>query len=454
MNIVILAAGLGKRMHSKLPKVLQPLAGRPMLDWVLESASPLAPQGTVVVVGHGAELIRERYADRPGVRFALQSEQLGTGHALRCALPQIDPADPATLVCLGDVPLLKRATLERMREKAADGALVLLTVNLENPAGYGRIIRSAEGAVIAIVEEKDADAAQKAVHEVNTGIMVLPTARLEKWLGELGNANAQGEYYLTDLIGFAARDGVRIETAQPDHAWEVEGVNSKAQLAALERTYQRTVAEGLMERGVTLIDPARIDVRGELTCGNDVEIDVGCVFEGRVVIGNGVKVGPYCVIRDTEIKDGAEILAFSHFDGAVVGPECRVGPYSRLRPGAELAGGNHIGNFVEVKKSTVGLGSKVNHLSYIGDATVGARVNIGAGTITCNYDGVNKFRTVIGDDAFIGSDTQLIAPVEVGAGATLGAGTTLARNAPAGKLTLSRARQVTVEGWKRPVKKQ
>lgn len=454
MNIVILAAGKGKRMHSRLPKVLQPLAGRPMLDWVLESVSPLAPQGTTVVVGHGAEIVRERYAGRKGVRFALQSEQLGTGHALRCALPQIDPEDPSTLVCLGDEPLLKRSTLERMREKAAGGALVLLTVSLENPSGYGRIIRSAAGDVIAIVEEKDADAAQKAVHEVNTGIMVLPTARLEKWLSELGNANAQGEYYLTDLIGFAVRDGVRIEAVQPDHVWEVEGVNSKAQLAALERTYQKTEAERLMERGVTLIDPARIDVRGELICGEDVEIDVGCVFEGRVVIGSGVRVGPYCVIRDTEIRDGAEILAFSHFDGAVVGPECRVGPYSRLRPGAELEGGNHIGNFVEVKKSTVGLGSKVNHLSYIGDATVGARVNIGAGTITCNYDGVNKFRTVIGDDAFIGSDTQLIAPVKVGAGATLGAGTTLARNAPAGKLTLSRARQVTVEGWKRPVKKQ
>lgn len=452
MNIVILAAGMGKRMHSKLPKVLQPLAGRPMLDHVLDAVEGFAEVKTVVV-GHCAEVVRKRYEGRGDLQFVMQMPQQGTGHALMQAWPVLDRTESQTLVCLGDVPLLSAETVRRMFEEAQKSEFVLLTIEMENPKGYGRIVRDAEGGVKAIVEEKDATYEERLIREVNTGIMVLPTARLETWLGALRNDNAQNEYYLTDLVGFAAAEGVRIATVHPDHAYEVEGVNSKAQLATLERTWQRVQADRLLESGVTLIDPSRIDIRGDLICGQDVEIDVGCVFEGRVELGDGVRVGAYSVIRNTKVEDGVEILPFCHFEGATVGCKSRIGPYSRLRPGAELTGNNHIGNFVEVKKSVIGQDSKVNHLTYIGDADVGARVNVGAGTITCNYDGVNKFRTVIGDDAFIGSDTQLIAPVEVGAGATIGAGTTLTRNAPAGKLTLSRARQMTIEGWTRPVKK-
>ncbi len=452
MNIVILAAGMGKRMHSKLPKVLQPLAGRPMLDHVLDAVEGFADVKTVVV-GHCAEVVKKRYEGRADLQFAMQMPQQGTGHALMQAWPVLDRTESQTLVCLGDVPLLSAGTVRRMFEEAQKSEFVLLTIEMENPKGYGRIVRDSEGGVKAIVEEKDATYEERLIREVNTGIMVLPTARLETWLGALRNDNAQNEYYLTDLVGFATADGVRIATVHPDHAYEVEGVNSKTQLANLERTWQRVQADRLLDSGVTLIDPSRIDIRGDLICGQDVEIDVGCIFEGRVELGDGVRVGAYSFIRNTKIENGVEILPFCHFDGATVGCSSRVGPYSRLRPGAELTGNNHIGNFVEVKKSVIGQDSKVNHLTYIGDADVGARVNVGAGTITCNYDGVNKFRTIIGDDAFIGSDTQLIAPVEVGAGATIGAGTTLTKNAPAGKLTLSRARQMTIEGWTRPVKK-
>lgn len=454
MNVVILAAGMGKRMRSRLPKVLQPLAGRPMLDHVLDATEGLSQSPRVVVVGHGAETVMAHCEGRTDVAFALQAEQLGTGHALRAALPQIDPAAPQTLVCLGDVPLLSRATLGRVADEAAEGGLVLLTVELDDPTGYGRILRDAEGRVRSIVEEKDATPEEKRVREVNTGIMCLPTARLAQWLAALSPANAQGEYYLTDVIDLAAREGVRISAVHPQHVWEVEGVNSKAQLAELERVWQRAQASALLDAGVTLLDPTRIDVRGRLECGRDVEIDVNCVFEGEVKLADGVRVGANCVLRNCVVDEGVEILPFCHIDGAHVGAGGRVGPYSRLRPGAELMGGNHIGNFVEVKKSNVGLGTKINHLTYIGDADVGARVNIGAGTITCNYDGVNKFRTVIGDDAFIGSGTELVAPVTVGAGATIGAGSTITRAAPDGKLTLSRTRQVTVEGWQRPVKKR
>lgn len=453
MNIVILAAGMGKRMHSRLPKVLQPLAGRPMLDHVLDAVDGLAPIKTVVV-GHCADEVQRRYEGRTDLQFALQMPQQGTGHALKQAWPLLDRGESQTLVCLGDVPLLSGRTIGRMLEEAGRSEFVLLTIEMSDPKGYGRIVRNAEGSVRAIVEEKDATEEERRIREVNTGIMVLPTARLEAWLRALKNDNAQKEYYLTDLVGLAAADGVRIAAVHPDHPYEVEGVNSKVQLAALERTWQRVQAERLLEGGVTLVDPDRIDIRGELICGQDVEIDVGCIFEGRVELGNGVRVGAYSVMRNTTVEDGVEILPFCHFEGASVGLNSRVGPYSRLRPGAELTGNNHIGNFVEVKKSVIGKDSKVNHLTYIGDADVGARVNVGAGTITCNYDGVNKFRTVIGDDAFIGSDTQLIAPVEVGAGATIGAGTTLTKNAPAGKLTLSRARQMTIDGWTRPVKKK
>ena len=453
MNIVILAAGMGKRMRSRLPKVLQPLAGRPMLDHVLDATEGFSDSPRVIVVGHGAGDVKAHLAGRSDVAFALLEPQLGTGHALRQALPALDMSDPRTLVCLGDVPLLARETIERIREAAREADLVLLTVDLENPTGYGRILRDAEGAVLGIVEEKDATPEERRIREVNTGIMCLPTERLETWLSALTAGNAQGEYYLTDVIGLAAREGARITTVRPGSVREVEGVNSKVQLAALEREWQRELARRLLEAGVTLADPERIDIRGSLECGRDVSIDVNCVFEGRVRLADGVRVGANCVLRDAQVDEDVEILPFCHIEGARIGAAGCIGPYSRLRPGAELAGGNHIGNFVEVKKSTVGAGTKINHLTYIGDADVGARVNVGAGTITCNYDGVNKFRTRIGDDAFIGSGTELVAPVEIGAGATIGAGSTITRRAPENMLTLARSRQTTIEGWTRPVKK-
>lgn len=450
MNIVILAAGMGKRMRSRLPKVLQPLADKPMLEHVIEKARLLGSNNRlIVVIGHGAEAVKAYFEKDKDITFALQAEQLGTGHALLQALPYCDPNEP-TLVLLGDVPLIRPETLKDLIQAAGSG-VGLLTVRLDNPKGYGRIVRQ-KGAVCAIVEEKDATDEQRAINEVNTGIMVLPTRYLERWLNELGNENAQGEYYLTDVIARAVSEAIAVNSATAQTATEVEGVNNKVQLAALERAYQKENALRLMNDGVTLIDPDRIDVRGELICGKDVTIDVGCIFSGKVILGDGVRVGAYCVLKDVEIGEGTEILPFCHFDGAQVGKEARLGPYSRLRPGTTLADQTHIGNFVEIKKSVVGLGSKVNHLSYIGDTDMGARVNIGAGTITCNYDGVNKFRTTILDDAFIGSDTQLVAPVTVGKGATLGAGTTLTKNAPDGELTIARARQMTIKGWKRPTK--
>lgn len=453
MNIVILAAGMGKRMRSQLPKVLQPIAQKPMIDHVLDKARAIEGEHRIiVVVGHAADVVKNHLKDNHDIQFALQAEQLGTGHALMQALPLCEPDKP-TLVLLGDVPLIETQTLETLIKEAGN-ELGLLTVKLDNPTGYGRIVREANGAVCAIVEEKDADAEQRKINEVNTGIMVLPTNRLDEWLSALKNENAQGEYYLTDVIGMAVANQVTVHTACASSAVEVEGVNSKIQLAALERAYQEKQAQRLMAEGVTLIDPRRIDVRGELICGRDVTIDVGCVFSGRVVLKDGVTVGAYCVLKDVELAQGVEVKPFCHFDGAVVGEKAILGPYTRLRPGTTLAEQTHIGNFVEIKKSVVGVGSKVNHLSYIGDTDMGAGVNIGAGTITCNYDGVNKFRTTIKDNAFIGSDTQLVAPVTVGEGATLGAGTTLTRDAPGGKLTISRARQTVIEGWKRPVKKQ
>ena len=452
MNIVILAAGMGKRMRSRLPKVLQPLADKPMLEHVIEKARLLGSDNRlIVVVGHGAEAVKSYFAQASDLIFALQAEQLGTGHALLQALPYCDPEKP-TLVLLGDVPLIRPQTLQDLVNAAGDH-VGLLTVCLDNPKGYGRIVRR-DGEVCAIVEEKDATPQERLISEVNTGIMVLPTRHLERWLNELGNQNAQGEYYLTDVIARAVSEGVPVKTARSTSATEVEGVNNKVQLAALERAFQKENALRLMNDGVTVIDPERIDVRGELVCGKDVTIDVGCIFSGRVVLGDGVKIGAYCVLKDVEIGAGTQELPFCLFDGAQVGQDARLGPYSRLRPGTSLADQTHIGNFVEIKKSVVGLGSKVNHLSYIGDTDMGARVNIGAGTITCNYDGVNKFRTTIMDDAFIGSDTQLVAPVTVGKGATLGAGTTLTKDAPDGELTLARARQTTIKGWKRPTKKQ
>ena len=452
MNVVILAAGKGKRMVSDLPKVLHPLAGKPLLAHVVDTVRELGAARTCVVYGHGGELVRDAL-DAPDLAWARQEPQLGTGHAVLQALPQIGVSPAPTLVLYGDVPLTRASTLRRLIDAAGDDALGLLTAHLENPHGYGRIVR-VDGNVTRIVEEKDADDAERAICEINTGILVAPTAALARWLPTLGNRNAQGEYYLTDIVALAVAEGMPVVTASPDAAWETEGVNSKVQLAALERVHQRCIADALLVAGVTLADPARIDVRGGLSCGRDVSIDVGCVFEGRVDLADGVSVGAHCVLKDCRVGPGARIAPFCHIDGAAIGAQSVVGPYARLRPGADLGRDVHIGNFVEVKNATIADHSKANHLAYLGDATIGSRVNVGAGTITCNYDGANKFRTVIEDDVFIGSDTQLVAPVTVGRGATLGAGTTLTADAPPDQLTLSRARQVSIAGWKRPVKQK
>ena len=450
MNIVILAAGMGKRMYSDLPKVLHPVAGRPMLAHVLDTARALSPSRLVVVVGHGAARVREAVA-ADDVAFAEQAQQLGTGHAVMQALPLLDDNQP-TLVLYGDVPLTSAATLQALVAEAGARRFGVLTVEMPDPTGYGRIVRDAAGSIVRIVEQKDASEAEKAIREINTGIIVCPTGHLRKWLSTLRNDNAQGEYYLTDTVERAVADGVETVSAQPAAVWETLGVNSKLQLAEVERIHQGNQARRLLEAGVTLLDPARIDVRGELTCGRDVTIDVGCVFEGRVHLEDGVRIGAHCVVRNSTVGAGAQVHPFCHVDEARIGPTGRIGPYARLRPGTELGEDVHIGNFVEVKNAQVAAHSKANHLAYVGDATVGSRVNIGAGTITCNYDGVNKHRTVIEDDVFIGSDTQLVAPVTVRRGATLGAGTTLTKEAPADKLTLSRAKQLTIDAWQRPVK--
>ncbi len=451
MNVVILAAGKGKRMRSDLPKVLHGIAGKPMLAHVIDTARALAPARIVVVYGHGGERVREAL-QADDLLWAKQEPQLGTGHAVLQALPHLDPSRP-TLVLYGDVPLTRVATLRGLLATAANDALALLTVRLADPRGYGRIVRIG-GAIARIVEEKDADDAERAIAEINTGILVAPTTALARWLPSLGNRNAQGEYYLTDIVALAVAENLPVRSADVADPWEVQGINSKMQLAELERVHQRNIAAALMEQGVTVADPARIDVRGELVCGTDVGIDVGCVFEGRVELADGVSVGPHCVLKDVAVGAGTRIHAFCHLDSATVGPDSIIGPYARLRPGAELGADVHIGNFVEVKNSRIADHSKANHLAYIGDATIGSRVNVGAGTITCNYDGANKHRTVIEDDVFIGSDTQLVAPVTVGRGATLGAGTTLTRDAPPDQLTVARARQITVPGWTRPAKKK
>ncbi len=450
MNVVILAAGQGKRMHSDRPKVLHRLAGRPLLAHVLDCARALAPARIAVVYGYGGEAVREAIGDE-SLAWVKQAPQLGTGHALQQALPALAPG-AHTLVLYGDVPLTQPETLRQLVRVAADG-LAMLTVELDDPAGYGRIVR-AGGAVKRIVEEKDASSAERAIREVNTGIMALPTARLAGWLASLRDDNAQREYYLTDVVALAVRDGVAVRAVQPAAAWETLGVNSAGQLAELERAHQRLVAARLLDAGVTLADPARIDVRGRLECGRDVAIDVNCVFEGDVTLGPRVSVGAHCVLRNVRIDADTRVEPFCHLEEADIGRACRIGPYARLRPGARLAEDVHVGNFVEVKASTIGAGSKANHLAYIGDSEVGRNVNVGAGTITCNYDGANKHRTIIEDDVFIGSDTQLVAPVRVGRGATLGAGTTLTEDAPPGELTISRARQATIPGWKRPAKKK
>ncbi|MDO8348584.1 MAG: bifunctional UDP-N-acetylglucosamine diphosphorylase/glucosamine-1-phosphate N-acetyltransferase GlmU [Rugosibacter sp.] len=450
-NVVILAAGQGKRMHSALPKVLQPLAGAPLLGHVLNTARQLSGARICVVYGHGGEQVRAAL-DAPDIAWAKQEPQLGTGHAVLQALPHLDAVSPApTFVLYGDVPLIRPATLRRLLDAAGEGKLGLLTARLANPKGYGRIVR-VSGKVVRIVEEKDADDAERAIDEINTGILVAPTAALARWLPTLGNRNAQGEYYLTDIVALAVAEGMPVVTAHPDAAWEVEGVNDKRQLAELERVHQRNLAEQLLLAGVTLADPARLDIRGELACGRDVSIDVNCVFEGRVELADQVSIGAHCVLKNCRVAAGARIAPFCHIEDAVIGADAVVGPYARLRPGTELGVRAHIGNFVEVKNSSIAADSKANHLAYIGDATIGQRVNVGAGVITCNYDGASKFRTVIEDDVFIGSDSQLVAPVTVGRGATLGAGTTLTQDAPPDQLTISRTRQVAIPGWKRPLK--
>lgn len=453
LNIIILAAGLGKRMQSDLPKVLHPIAGKPMLAHVLGSARALSPDRVVIVTGHGADRVQAAFAGQD-LCFALQQPQLGTGHAVMQALPQLleGGADDVSLVLYGDVPLVRAQTLRALLQARGDG-LALLTETLADPTGYGRIVRDDQGRIRRIVEHKDAGDEERAIREVNTGILAAPTKALRDWLGRIDNRNAQGEYYLTDIVGLAVGDGVDVAHAQPGAGWETLGVNSRVQQAQLERIWQGEQARVLLERGVTLADPARFDLRGSLVCGRDVFIDVGCVFEGEVHLADGVRVGPHCVVRDARIGAGTVLDAFTHIEGALVAETARIGPYARLRPGADVGPDAHVGNFVEIKKTRLGRGSKANHLAYLGDAEIGERVNVGAGTITCNYDGVNKFQTVIEDDAFIGSDTQLVAPVRVGKGATLGAGTTLTRDAPADQLTLSRTRQQSIPGWKRPTRK-
>lgn len=449
MNIVILAAGQGKRMYSKLPKVLHPIAGKALAQHVIDTARTLSPDKIIMVYGHGGETVRATLT-AADLAWVKQEPQLGTGHAVMQAVPQL-AATEQTLVLYGDVPLTQTDTLNRLLHAGRD-SLAILTVDLVDSAGYGRIVRDKQGKVIRIVEEKDASAEEKAIHEVNTGIMAIPTARLDTWLNRLSNQNAQGEYYLTDIVALAVAEGVPVNTAQPQGEWEVLGVNSKVQLAELERIHQRHLAEKLLLEGVRLADPARIDIRGQLLCGTDVGIDVGCIFEGRVELAEAVEIGPYCVFKNVSIGAGARIAAFSHLEDAIVGPDAIIGPYARLRPGSRIGPEAHVGNFVEIKNSTIGRQSKANHLAYIGDATVGERVNVGAGTITCNYDGANKHQTIIEDDVFIGSDTHLVAPVTVGRGATIAAGTTVTRDVPPGELAVSRAKQISISGWQRPQK--
>ncbi len=449
LNVVILAAGKGTRMYSSVPKVLHRLAGIPLLGHVINTVRLLKPASICVVYGHGGEAVPAAFSGGD-LRFALQEPQNGTGHAVQMALPHLGD-DGNTMILYGDVPLTGVATLQKLAR--ADG-MTLLTAQMDNPHGYGRIVRDAGGAITRIVEEKDATKEEREITEVNTGILVAPTNKLRSWLSELKNDNAQKEYYLTDVVEMAAREGTRIASVHPQRIWEVMGVNNRAQLAELERIFQLELARELMMQGVGLADPARLDVRGRLSCGRDVFIDVNCVFEGEVNLGDNVRIGSNSVLKNVEIREGSEVAPFTHIEGAEVGANCKIGPYARIRPGTTLAANAHVGNFVEIKNSQIGTGSKANHLSYVGDASVGSNVNIGAGTITCNYDGANKHRTVIEDDAFIGSDTQLIAPVTVGRGATIGAGSTIARNAPEGGLTLSRSKQIHIESWKRPKKKE
>ncbi|TYT26099.1 UDP-N-acetylglucosamine diphosphorylase/glucosamine-1-phosphate N-acetyltransferase [Luteimonas viscosa] len=450
LHVVILAAGEGKRMKSSLPKVLQKVAGRPMLAHVIATARELQPAGIHVVHGHGGDQVREAFAAQDDLQWAEQAQQLGTGHAVRQAMPDV-PDDARVLVMYGDAPLFTAQTLRRLL--AAEGRLALLVAELDDPTGYGRVLRDAEGHVAAVVEEKDANREQRAVRLVNTGVIVADATALKEWLSRLSNDNAQGEYYLTDVAGMAAADFNAAEIVRVDDPRETEGANDPWQLAQLERAFQLRAARALCLQGARVADPARIDIRGEVIVGRDVEIDVDVVLEGRVELGDGVRIGPFTRLKDVVLGAGTEVRAHCDLDGARAEGAVTIGPFARLRPGTVLADGVHVGNFVETKNAVLGVGSKANHLTYLGDARIGAKVNVGAGTITCNYDGVNKSKTVIEDGAFIGSNTALVAPVTVGAGATIGAGSVVSHDAPEGKLTLARARQVAIEGWTRPQKK-
>lgn len=455
LDIVIMAAGKGTRMKSRLPKVLHTLAGRSLLQHVLQTAASLGADRIITITGHGAEQV-EAAVQAPKLQFVRQMPQLGTGHAVQQAVPVLH-AEGTTLILNGDVPLITTATARALVDACGGSKLALLTIELADPSGYGRIVRQGD-AVRAIVEHKDASAEQRQIREIYTGIMAVPTGALKRWLAGLRNDNAQGEYYLTDIVAMAVADGTPVVAAQPASEAEVLGVNSPAQLADLERRLQRTLADRFMEAGVRLADPARFDVRGELQCGSDVEIDVGCIFEGQVALGNDVRIGAHCVIRNARIADNAVIHPFTHIDGDTqgvkVGAGSLIGPFARLRPGADLAEDVHIGNFVEVKNSTLARGAKANHLAYLGDTTVGERVNYGAGSITANYDGANKHRTVIGNDVHVGSNTVLIAPVTIGDGATIGGGSTISKNVAAGELAVARGKQMSIAGWTRPVKKR
>lgn len=449
LDIVILAAGQGTRMRSALPKVLHPVAGKAMLGHVIDTARLLKPQGIHVVIGHGAELVRERLA-ADDLNFVLQSEQLGTGHAVAQALPALSAE--RVLILYGDVPLIEVETLQRLLQLVSEQQLGLLTVNLNDPTGYGRIVRDEQGVVKAIVEHKDASAEQRLIREGNTGILAVPGKKLGDWLGRLSNSNAQGEYYLTDVIAMAVTDGLVVATEQAADEMEVLGANDRIQLSQLERHYQYRAARRLMVQGVTLIDPARFDLRGEATVGRDVSIDINVILEGQVVIEDGVQIGPNCVIKNSILRKGAIVKANSHLEGAEVGEGADCGPFARLRPGSVLGAKAHVGNFVELKNAKLGDGAKAGHLSYLGDAEIGARTNIGAGTITCNYDGANKFKTVMGEDVFIGSNSALVAPVTLGDRATTGAGSVITGDVPDNTLAVGRAKQRNIEGWKRPVK--
>lgn len=451
LHVIILAAGQGSRMKSSLPKVLHKVAGRSMLHHVMDTARTLGAEGIHGVIGHGADQVKA-VTPAADVTWALQEQQLGTGHAVAQALPVV-PDGAVVLVLYGDVPLINPETLVALVSRVNQQSLGLLTVDLANPDGYGRILRNEQGKVIAIVEQKDATESQKAICEVNTGILAVTSDHLKRWLPQLSNSNAQGEYYLTDIIAMAAGEGMTIEVAQPSHEQEVQGVNNRLQLSMLERWYQRCEAERLMTEGATLADPDRIDVRGNLTVGQDVLIDVNVVFEGEVTLGNNVSIGPNCLIRDARLADNVTVHANSVIEGADVAEQCQIGPFARLRPGTRLARTAKVGNFVETKKAEVGEGSKINHLSYVGDATLGRNVNVGAGTITCNYDGVNKFQTVLGDNVFVGSNTALVAPVSVAADAVIGAGSTITTDVAEKDLAVARGRQRNIKGWKRPEKK-